>query len=217
MSDDHTAHGISAYGSRINRTPHLDRIAAAGSRMDAASARNSICSPSRAAILTGTYNHVNGVTTLDTHLDDRCGRSRSRCRTRAGRRRCSASGTSATVRITTRPGSTTGGCCPARATTTTRSSSTLDGRRRARRLRHRSDHRRLHRRGLGPPSPIDRSRCSATTRRRTGRGSPTRSTSRCTTTSRSRFPTRSATTWPAVPTSCGRCGCGCSTSIRSPT
>ena len=32
---------------------------------------NSICTPSRAAILTGTYNHVNRVTTLDTHMDNR--------------------------------------------------------------------------------------------------------------------------------------------------
>ena len=38
--------------------------------MDAAFCTNSICAPSRAAILTGTYNHVNGVTTLDTHLDN---------------------------------------------------------------------------------------------------------------------------------------------------
>jgi len=68
MSDDHAAHAISAYGSRINRTPNLDRIADGGIRMDAAFCTNSICAPSRAAILTGTYNHVNGVTTLDTHL-----------------------------------------------------------------------------------------------------------------------------------------------------
>ena len=27
MSDDHAAHAISAYGSRINDTPNLDRIA----------------------------------------------------------------------------------------------------------------------------------------------------------------------------------------------
>ncbi len=70
MSDDHAAHAISAYGSRINQTPHLDRIAAGGVRMDAAFCTNSICTPSRAAILTGTYNHVNGVTTLDTPLDN---------------------------------------------------------------------------------------------------------------------------------------------------
>lgn len=70
MSDDHAAHAISAYGSRINNTPNLDRIAADGMRFDAAFCTNSICAPSRAAILTGTYNHVNGVTTLDTHLDN---------------------------------------------------------------------------------------------------------------------------------------------------
>ncbi len=70
MSDDHAAHAVSAYGSRINETPNLDRIAANGIRMDAAFCTNSICAPSRAAILTGTYNHVNGVTTLDTHLDN---------------------------------------------------------------------------------------------------------------------------------------------------
>jgi len=69
MSDDHAAHAISAYGSRINETPHLDRIAAEGMRFDAAFCTNSICAPSRAAILTGTYNHVNGVTTLATPLD----------------------------------------------------------------------------------------------------------------------------------------------------
>ena len=71
MSDDHAAHAISVYGSRINRTPNLDRIAAGGMRFDSCFCTNSICSPSRASVLTGTYNHVNGVTTLDTHLDNR--------------------------------------------------------------------------------------------------------------------------------------------------
>ena len=71
MSDDHASHAISAYGSRINATPHIDRIAAEGARFDNCFCTNSICTPSRAAILTGTYNHVNGVTTLDTRLDGR--------------------------------------------------------------------------------------------------------------------------------------------------
>ncbi len=71
MSDDHASHAISAYGSRINQTPHIDRIAAEGMRFDNCFCTNSICTPSRAAILTGTYNHVNGVTTLSTHLDGR--------------------------------------------------------------------------------------------------------------------------------------------------
>ncbi len=70
MSDDHASHAISAYGSRINDTPNLDRIAAGGMRFDSVFCTNSICTPSRAAILAGTYNHVNGVTTLDTHMDN---------------------------------------------------------------------------------------------------------------------------------------------------
>ncbi|NLF18636.1 MAG: sulfatase [Lentisphaerae bacterium] len=71
MSDDHAAHAIGCYGSRINRTPHLDRIAAEGLRFDRCFCTNSICTPSRATILTGTYNHVNGVTTLTTPMDNR--------------------------------------------------------------------------------------------------------------------------------------------------
>ena len=73
MSDDHAAQAISAYGSHINDTPNLDRIASepGGVRFDNCYVTNSICTPSRAAILTGTYNHVNRVTTLDTHIDNR--------------------------------------------------------------------------------------------------------------------------------------------------
>ena len=69
LSDDHAAHAISAYGSAANRTPHIDALAEAGVRLDNLFATNSLCSPSRASILTGTYAHVNGVTTLDTHID----------------------------------------------------------------------------------------------------------------------------------------------------
>jgi Sulfatase len=71
MADDHAAHAIGAYGSVINETPGIDRLAAEGMRFDACFCTNSICSPSRATILTGTYNHVNGVTTLDTPFDAR--------------------------------------------------------------------------------------------------------------------------------------------------
>jgi arylsulfatase A-like enzyme len=70
MSDDHAAHAISAYsGGRINNTPHLDRLAAIGARCDRVFCTNSICAPSRACILSGTYNHVNGVRTLDDRFD----------------------------------------------------------------------------------------------------------------------------------------------------
>ena len=71
MSDDHAAHAISAYGSRVNTTPHMDRLAAEGVRMDAVYCTNSICSPSRATILTGTYSHINGVSSIWTEIDYR--------------------------------------------------------------------------------------------------------------------------------------------------
>ena len=61
MTDDHAAHAISAYGSVINETPNLDRIARDGMRFDRCFATNSICTPSRATILTGKYSHLNGV------------------------------------------------------------------------------------------------------------------------------------------------------------
>jgi len=61
MTDDHAAHAISAYGSKINKTPHLDKLAGEGIRLDRCFVTNSICTPSRAAILTGKYSHKNGV------------------------------------------------------------------------------------------------------------------------------------------------------------
>lgn len=61
MTDDHAAHAMGVYGSRINQTPNLDRIAQEGMRFDNCFVTNSICTPSRAAILTGKYSHMNGV------------------------------------------------------------------------------------------------------------------------------------------------------------
>ncbi|NQU42420.1 sulfatase [bacterium] len=71
MSDDHASHAMSCYGSRINQTPNVDRIAKGGMRFDNCFCTNSICGPSRATILSGTYNHVNGVTTLTSPMDNR--------------------------------------------------------------------------------------------------------------------------------------------------
>ena len=67
MSDDHAAHGISAYGGRFAKiapTPNLDRLANEGALFSNAFCTNSICSPSRACVLTGQYNHVNGAVDL---------------------------------------------------------------------------------------------------------------------------------------------------------
>lgn len=71
MSDDHAAHALSCYNSNINTTPNLDRIAKEGARFERCFCTNNICEPSRAAILTGTYNHVNGVTTIGAHIDNK--------------------------------------------------------------------------------------------------------------------------------------------------
>ena len=71
MADDHASKAISSYGGGINHTPNIDRIAHEGMRFDHCYVTNSICTPSRATILTGTYNHVNAVTTLETPINNR--------------------------------------------------------------------------------------------------------------------------------------------------
>ena len=61
FSDDHAQHAISAYGSKVNHTPNIDRLAKEGARFTRSFVLNSICTPSRATLLTGQYSHVNGV------------------------------------------------------------------------------------------------------------------------------------------------------------
>lgn len=61
MTDDHAAHAIGAYGSRINKTPGMDRLAKEGALFQDVFVTNSICTPSRACILTGMYSCQNGV------------------------------------------------------------------------------------------------------------------------------------------------------------
>ncbi len=60
MADDHGYQALSCYGSRVNQTPNLDRLAREGMRFDRCYVTNSICGPSRAVILTGKYSHLNG-------------------------------------------------------------------------------------------------------------------------------------------------------------
>ena len=60
FSDDHAYQAISSYGSNRNKTPHIDRIGEEGMRFDRCLVPNSICGPSRATVLTGTYSHING-------------------------------------------------------------------------------------------------------------------------------------------------------------
>jgi uncharacterized sulfatase len=72
MSDDHSAAGVGAYGSRfarLNPTPTLDELANKGLLFENCFVTNSICSPSRASILTGQYSQRNGVLVLDVPLE----------------------------------------------------------------------------------------------------------------------------------------------------
>lgn len=61
MSDDHAYQAISAYGSILNKTPNIDRLANEGMIFQNAFVTNSICAPCRAVILTGKYSHLNSV------------------------------------------------------------------------------------------------------------------------------------------------------------
>ncbi|CAM3357043.1 sulfatase [Zobellia roscoffensis] len=71
MSDDHTSQAIGAYGSRLarlNPTPTIDRLAKEGIMLENAFVTNSICTPSRASIMTGQFGQVNGVVDLSGRL-----------------------------------------------------------------------------------------------------------------------------------------------------
>ncbi|MHC4445114.1 MAG: sulfatase family protein [Planctomycetota bacterium] len=69
FTDDHASHAISAYGSKINRTPNLDRLANEGMLFRNCFCTNSICAPSRAVILTGKHSHLNGVVDNGVRFD----------------------------------------------------------------------------------------------------------------------------------------------------
>ncbi|MGB2846426.1 MAG: sulfatase [Saprospiraceae bacterium] len=66
MADDHAYQAISAYSDHLIKTPNIDRIAKGGMLFSNACVTNSICAPSRATILTGKFNHLNGK--IDNNL-----------------------------------------------------------------------------------------------------------------------------------------------------
>ncbi len=72
MADDHTSQAWGIYGGILKDhvvNPNIERLAESGVVLDNCFCTNSICVPSRAAILTGQYSHKNGVYTLGGHLD----------------------------------------------------------------------------------------------------------------------------------------------------
>ncbi len=69
MSDDHDNDAISAYNKQFIKTPNIDRLAKEGMKFNKAFVGNSICSPSRATLLTGQHSHKNGVKDNFTRFD----------------------------------------------------------------------------------------------------------------------------------------------------
>lgn len=69
FSDDHAYQSISAYGSKLAKTPNIDRIANEGALFKNTFITNSICGPSRAILLTGKYSHINGYTVNERKFD----------------------------------------------------------------------------------------------------------------------------------------------------
>src|SRR5699024_8036174 len=67
MADDHTSQAWGIYGSVLDsvvQAPNISRLRDEGAKLTRVFATNSICTPSRATILTGQYSHHNGVYTL---------------------------------------------------------------------------------------------------------------------------------------------------------
>lgn len=71
MSDDHTSQAWGIYGGILSsyvKNDHIRWLAERGAVLQNAFCTNSICVPSRAAIMTGQYSHRNGVFDLDGGL-----------------------------------------------------------------------------------------------------------------------------------------------------
>jgi len=60
LSDEHNPKLLGCAGNRLVATPHLDALAARGTRFDAAYCNSPVCIPARASIATGRYIHQVG-------------------------------------------------------------------------------------------------------------------------------------------------------------
>lgn len=64
MADELRAESIACYGHPLVKTPHMDRLAAEGTRFPQCHVQNTVCEPSRCSFLTGWPVHVRGHRSL---------------------------------------------------------------------------------------------------------------------------------------------------------
>ena len=81
LTDDQGYHDVSYYGTKDLRTPHMDQLAREGMRFDNFYANCPVCSPTRAALLTGRYqDHVGVPGVIRTHANNSWGYLDTRAR-----------------------------------------------------------------------------------------------------------------------------------------
>lgn len=74
LADDLGYGDLSSYGAGEMRTPHIDTLISQGMRFDTFYANSTVCSPSRAALLSGKYPEPVGVPgVIRTRADDNWG------------------------------------------------------------------------------------------------------------------------------------------------
>lgn len=61
LTDDQGYHDVSYYGTEDIQTPNIDRIVSSGMRLDNFYANSPVCSPTRAALMSGQYQDYVGV------------------------------------------------------------------------------------------------------------------------------------------------------------
>jgi choline-sulfatase len=69
LADDHAGYVLGCDGNPVAQTPHIDRLAAQGTRFAAHYCNSPVCTPSRQSFLTGQLPHAAGVTLLGTPLN----------------------------------------------------------------------------------------------------------------------------------------------------
>jgi len=70
LADQLRADCVGCYGNGTIRTPHIDALARSGVRFENTFAQHPQCAPSRAALMTGRYPHVNGAISNHTAMGE---------------------------------------------------------------------------------------------------------------------------------------------------